>query len=109
FWRWEATRRPLAAALGALFFPLPMRRVIRVGVDHLRAADTRLQRLMWVSISAAVATISLKTLAWALTGSVGLLSDAAESVVNLVAAVFGLVVLHWSQRPADEEHAYGHE
>lgn len=64
---------------------------------------------MWISIAAAVATISLKTLAWALTGSVGLLSDAAESVVNLVAAVFGLAVLHWSQRPADEEHAYGHE
>lgn len=64
---------------------------------------------MWVSIGAAIATISLKTLAWALTGSVGLLSDAVESVVNLVAAVFGLTVLYWSQRPADEEHAYGHE
>ena len=73
------------------------------------AESQRLQRLMWISIAAAVATISLKTLAWALTGSVGLLSDAAESVVNLVAAVFGLAVLHWSQRPADEEHAYGHE
>jgi cation diffusion facilitator family transporter len=65
--------------------------------------------LVWLSIGAALATIALKTLAWLLTGSVGLLSDAAESVVNLVAAVFALVVVHWAARPADEEHAYGHE
>src|SRR3954453_23533310 len=69
----------------------------------------RLERLIWLSIAAAVATICLKTLAWALTGSVGLLSDAAESVVNLVAAVFALIVVRWAARPADEEHAYGHE
>jgi cation diffusion facilitator family transporter len=69
----------------------------------------RLERLIGLSIAAALATISLKTLAWALTGSVGLLSDAAESVVNLVAAVFALVVVRWAARPADEEHAYGHE
>ena len=50
-----------------------------------------LARLLWLSVAAAVATISLKTLAWALTGSVGLLSDAAASVVNLVAALFALV------------------
>jgi cation diffusion facilitator family transporter len=56
-----------------------------------------------------VATISLKTVAWLLTGSVGLLSDAAESVVNLVAAIFALIVVRWAARPADEEHAYGHE
>jgi divalent metal cation (Fe/Co/Zn/Cd) transporter len=49
--------------------------------------QARLFRLLWLSIAAAVATISLKTVAWLLTGSVGLLSDAAESVVNLVAAV----------------------
>jgi divalent metal cation (Fe/Co/Zn/Cd) transporter len=48
------------------------------------------------------------TLAWALTGSVGLLSDAAESVVNLVAAMFALAALHWALKPADEEHTYGH-
>ena len=47
----------------------------------------RLFRLLWLSIAAAVATITLKLSAWALTGSVGLLSDAAESVVNLVAAL----------------------
>ena len=69
----------------------------------------RLERLIGLSIAAAVATIALKTLAWALTGSVGLLSDAAESVVNLVAAVFGLIVVRWAARPPDEEHAYGHE
>ncbi len=68
----------------------------------------RLFRLLWLSIAAAVATISLKTVAWLLTGSVGLLSDAAESVVNLVAAVIGLLALRWAIKPADEEHAYGH-
>lgn len=69
----------------------------------------RLVRLVWLSISAAVLTIALKTGAWAITGSIGLLSDAAESVVNLVAASFALVVVHWADRPPDEEHAYGHE
>src|SRR3954465_13950221 len=68
----------------------------------------RLFRLLWLSIAAAVATISLKTVAWLLTGSVGLLSDAAESVVNLVAAVVALAALRWATKPADEEHAYGH-
>jgi cation diffusion facilitator family transporter len=69
---------------------------------------TRELRLLWLSIAAAVATISLKTLAWLLTGSVGLLSDAAESVVNLVAAVVALGALHWASKPADKDHAYGH-
>ena len=64
---------------------------------------------MWLSVGAAVITIGLKTTAWALTGSVGLLSDAAESVVNLVAAVMAVVVVQWSERPPDEEHTYGHE
>src|SRR5512144_2506784 len=72
------------------------------------AVSGRLLRLLWLSIAAAVATISLKTVAWLLTGSVGLLSDAAESVVNLVAAVFAMVVLRWAAKPADEEHTYGH-
>jgi cation diffusion facilitator family transporter len=69
----------------------------------------RLERLLWLSVAAAVATISLKTLAWLVTGSVGLLSDAAESVVNLAAAVFAVIVVRWAARPPDEEHAYGHE
>lgn len=70
--------------------------------------DPRLFRLLWLSIAAAVVTISLKTGAWLLTGSVGLLSDAAESVVNLVAAVVALGLLRWASKPADEEHHYGH-
>lgn len=70
---------------------------------------TRLRRLVYLSIAAAIVTITLKFAAWAVTGSVGLLSDAAESVVNLVAALFALVVVQWSTRPPDEEHTYGHE
>jgi cation diffusion facilitator family transporter len=73
------------------------------------ARRRRLLRLMALSIAAAVTTIALKTGAWALTGSVGLLSDAAESVVNLVAAAFGFVAVVWAARPPDEDHAYGHE
>jgi cation diffusion facilitator family transporter len=79
--------------------------VLATSHDHTK----RLERLIWLSIAAAIATISLKTFAWLLTSSVGLLSDAAESVVNLVAAVFALIVVRWAARPADEEHAYGHE
>jgi cation diffusion facilitator family transporter len=48
-------------------------------------------------------------LAWALTGSVGFLSDAAESLVNLAAAIMALLILHWVARPPDAEHMYGHE
>lgn len=69
----------------------------------------RLIRMISVSIAVALVTITLKFVAWALTGSVGLLSDAAESVVNLVAAGVALIVILWSTRPADEDHAYGHE
>ncbi len=53
--------------------------------------------------------MAMKMTAWLLTGSVGLLSDAAESLVNLVAASFGLIAVQWASRPADEEHSYGHE
>jgi len=70
---------------------------------------SRLTRLIVLSIAAAVLTIALKTTAWALTGSVGLLSDAAESVVNLVAALVAFLVVQYSTKPPDEEHAYGHE
>lgn len=68
----------------------------------------RLDRYAWLSIGAAVITIGLKGTAWWTTGSVGLLSDAMESLVNLSAAVFTLVALTVAARPADEEHAYGH-
>lgn len=69
----------------------------------------RLTRLAWISIAAALATIAIKTFAWVLTGSIGFLSDAAESVVNLAAAIMALVILHWVARPPDAEHMYGHE
>ena len=68
-----------------------------------------LTRLVWLSIAAAIATIALKTLAWHLTGSAGFLSDAAESVVNLVAALVALVTIRWATRPPDDDHMYGHE
>ncbi|MCC7200761.1 MAG: cation transporter [Gammaproteobacteria bacterium] len=67
-----------------------------------------LTRFAWLSIAAAVATIGLKTFAWWLTGSVGLLSDALESLVNLAGALMALSMLSLAARPADEDHAYGH-
>ncbi|NTU55405.1 MAG: cation diffusion facilitator family transporter, partial [Anaerolineales bacterium] len=67
-----------------------------------------LTRFAWLSIGAAVATIALKTAAYFLTGSVGLLSDAIESLVNLAGAVMALVMLIIAARPADEDHVYGH-
>lgn len=63
---------------------------------------------LWLSVAAAVLTIALKFTAFAITGSVGLFSDAAESVVNLVAAGGALWALTLAARPADEVHAYGH-
>ena len=66
------------------------------------------QRLLAVSVVVALLTIGLKTLAWWLTDSVGLLSDAMESVVNLASAVFGLMMVTVAARPADEDHPYGH-
>lgn len=69
---------------------------------------THLRKYAWLSIAAAVATIGIKTVAWWLTGSVGLLSDAAESVVNLVAAIVALIALTVAARPADKDHHYGH-
>ncbi len=71
-------------------------------------ARHRLVRFAWLSVAAAVATISLKFTAYLLTGSVGLLSDAAESVVNLVAAFVALIVLRVAAQPADEQHQFGH-
>ncbi|MDP9349319.1 MAG: cation diffusion facilitator family transporter [Gemmatimonadota bacterium] len=67
-----------------------------------------LKRYALLSLVAALATIGLKGGAYLLTGSVGLLSDAAESLVNLLAALVALVSLSVAERPADEEHAYGH-
>ena len=67
-----------------------------------------LTRFAWVSIAAAVFTIALKTIAYLLTGSVGLLSDALESIVNLVGALMALAMLTVAARPADGDHDYGH-
>jgi cation diffusion facilitator family transporter len=67
-----------------------------------------LTRFAWLSIAAALVTIALKTVAWRITGSVGLLSDAVESLVNLVGGILALVMLTIAARPADEDHAYGH-
>lgn len=69
---------------------------------------TNLARFAWLSIAAAVITISLKGTAYFLTGSVGLLSDALESVVNLVAAGGALIALMVAARPVDEDHTYGY-
>lgn len=69
---------------------------------------TFLTRFAWVSIGAAILTIGLKSAAYLLTGSVGLLSDALESFVNLAGALMALAMLTIAARPADEEHAYGH-
>ncbi len=63
---------------------------------------------MWASVVVAIMTITLKTLAWWITDSVGLLSDAMESLVNLASAVFGLVMVTVAAQPADAEHPYGH-
>ncbi|MGD2078440.1 MAG: cation diffusion facilitator family transporter [Chloroflexota bacterium] len=68
----------------------------------------RLKRYAWLSIAAALSTIALKAGAFLITDSVGLLADALESGVNLVAAVFVLIVLGIAAQPPDEEHAYGH-
>lgn len=63
---------------------------------------------MYLSIAAAVVTILLKFTAYRVTGSIGFFSDALESIVNLLAAVFGLIMLHVSEKPADEGHEFGH-
>ena len=66
-----------------------------------------LERFAWLSVGAALATIALKAAAWWLTGSVGLLSDALESLVNLAAALLALWILRVAAAPPDDEHPYG--
>ncbi len=67
-----------------------------------------LQRFLYLSIGAAIVTILLKSYAYYITGSVGFMSDALESFVNLFAAIFAVVMLNISQKPADTKHMYGH-
>ncbi|HEY3048779.1 MAG TPA: cation diffusion facilitator family transporter [Polaromonas sp.] len=66
------------------------------------------QRMLRASVVVALITMVLKTLAWYVTDSVGLLSDAMESFVNLAGALFGLLMVTIAKRPADDEHPYGH-
>jgi cation diffusion facilitator family transporter len=76
----------------------------------LASAASRIppQALLRWSVAVAAVTILLKTLAWWFTDSVGLLSDAMESLVNLASAVFALLMVRIAARPADDDHPYGH-
>ena len=68
----------------------------------------QVKTLLKLSIAAAVATIAMKSAAWWITDSVGLLSDAMESFVNLASALFALAMVTIAQRPADDDHPFGH-
>lgn len=72
------------------------------------ASTSWLMRFLWLSLATAVATVVLKGVAAFLTGSIGLLSDALESMVNLAAAIVALWALRLSSKPADHNHDYGH-
>lgn len=67
-----------------------------------------LRKFIYLSIAAAIVTILLKFYAYYVTGSMGFLSDALESFVNLFAAIFALIMFNISQKPADKEHEFGH-
>ena len=71
--------------------------------------EKSLTRYAWLSVGAAIVTILLKSAAFGLTGSVGLLSDAMEGFINLAAATVALVTLRIVERPPDETHQYGHD
>lgn len=86
--------------------------ITQIGISAMANETTSFDtpvHFTWLSILAALATIGLKMAAYFLTGSVGLLSDALESLVNLVAAILALVMLTIAARPPDESHMYGHE
>ena len=73
-----------------------------------QSKNSQLTSFAWLSIATAIVTISLKTAAWKMTDSVGLLSDALESIVNLIAAIVVLIALIVAARAPDDQHAYGH-
>ena len=75
---------------------------------HPREEQRMLERFMWISIAASLFVIALKAYAAYVTGSVGFLSDALESVANVAAAMVGLWALKLSAKPADENHNFGH-
>lgn len=89
----------------ARFFALLRERAIATSENRRPS----LVRFAWLSIGAAIVVIALKGAAYWVSGSVGLLSDALESLVNLVAAGALLLALRVAERPADEDHPYGHE
>ncbi len=68
-----------------------------------------LSRYVWLSILAAISTIALKAAAYIYTGSIGLLSDALESVINLIAAIIALLMIKIAVQPPDDDHAFGHD
>ncbi len=80
----------------------------RHGGDNGRMSSTSIKRFAWLSIATAIATILLKAAAWRITGSIGLLSDALESLVNLAGAIMALAMISLAEQPADEQHAFGH-
>lgn len=75
----------------------------------LFTAPRSVRAMAWLSLAAALSTMALKFTAWYLTGSVGLFSDALESLVNLSAALIALSALHLAGRYADAKHPYGHD
>lgn len=76
----------------------------RAHLDH-----TSSTRLIWLAVIAGVITLAMKMAAYLVTGSIGILSDAVESVVNIVTAILTLLTVHVARRPPDETHHYGHE
>lgn len=81
---------------------------MRAPMSHEPDDRSFLTRFAWLSIAAALATMGLKAAAYLFTGSVGLLSDALESLVNLIGALLALAMLSLAARPPDESHTYGH-
>lgn len=76
--------------------------------EHPARPGPPLTRFAWLAVAAAIVVIGLKTMAYLVTGSVGLLSDAIESLANLAGALMALAMLTLAARPPDEEHTYGH-
>lgn len=73
-----------------------------------KASKEILSKFIYISIATAILTIALKYIAFLCTNSLGMLSDALESIVNLVAAFFALQISNYAHKPADDDHAYGH-
>ena len=90
------------------FFGLDLAAGINQSTISDKMENSTLTRFAWLSIAAAILTIGLKAAAYMLTGSVGLLSDALESLVNLVGGFMALAMLTIAARPADDDHAFGH-